>query len=339
MDLDADRHRRRGSSPATRSSGCPRRGCTPTATRSRARRSRRSRSTTSGSGARSATCCSSRPRSTSAPCSTCCAPTPTSAGSPTSPRAASSNLLRLEADVGYEIDDPLAGARGLRADRRAGTVSDEEMHEVFNMGCGFCCVVAAADEDAAHRGPARALPRRAAHRPRDRGRRRHAHVALTPKGPLKRRTAPKGRTTEVSFLGERRSRGSGSYGRKVSSARPSMRSGRGGLGGELEAPRLRARRARRLARQHRARVEAAGVAAVRAAQVVRQVRELPLSSVGECPQARRAWHRPRSHPWRGARAATLRAPPQLHGKHTPLRRSRVKTKSVIPRTPGPSWEA
>ena len=23
------------------------------------------------------------------------------------------------------------------------------MHEVFNMGCGFCCVVAAADEDAA----------------------------------------------------------------------------------------------------------------------------------------------------------------------------------------------
>jgi phosphoribosylaminoimidazole (AIR) synthetase len=28
-------------------------------------------------------------------------------------------------------------------------VSDEEMHEVFNMGCGFCCVVAAADEAAA----------------------------------------------------------------------------------------------------------------------------------------------------------------------------------------------
>jgi phosphoribosylaminoimidazole (AIR) synthetase len=23
------------------------------------------------------------------------------------------------------------------------------MHEVFNMGCGFCCVVAAADADAA----------------------------------------------------------------------------------------------------------------------------------------------------------------------------------------------
>jgi phosphoribosylformylglycinamidine cyclo-ligase len=27
--------------------------------------------------------------------------------------------------------------------------ADEEMHEVFNMGCGFCCVVAASDEEAA----------------------------------------------------------------------------------------------------------------------------------------------------------------------------------------------
>ena len=27
-----------------------------------------------------------------------------------------------------------------------GGVSDEEMHEVFNMGCGFCVVVPAADE-------------------------------------------------------------------------------------------------------------------------------------------------------------------------------------------------
>ena len=30
-----------------------------------------------------------------------------------------------------------------------GEVSDDEMHEVFNMGCGFCCVVAADDEAAA----------------------------------------------------------------------------------------------------------------------------------------------------------------------------------------------
>ncbi len=33
--------------------------------------------------------------------------------------------------------------------RELGEVSDDEMHEVFNMGCGFCCVVAAADGDAA----------------------------------------------------------------------------------------------------------------------------------------------------------------------------------------------
>jgi phosphoribosylformylglycinamidine cyclo-ligase len=30
-----------------------------------------------------------------------------------------------------------------------GNVSDDEMHEVFNMGCGFCCVVAHSDEASA----------------------------------------------------------------------------------------------------------------------------------------------------------------------------------------------
>ncbi len=30
-----------------------------------------------------------------------------------------------------------------------GGVADEEMHDVFNMGCGFCCVVAPGDEEAA----------------------------------------------------------------------------------------------------------------------------------------------------------------------------------------------
>ena len=48
-----------------------------------------SRSTTSGSAGRSATCCSSRPRSTSVRCSSCSAPRSTSAGSPTSPATAS----------------------------------------------------------------------------------------------------------------------------------------------------------------------------------------------------------------------------------------------------------
>ena len=30
-----------------------------------------------------------------------------------------------------------------------GDVAEDEMYEVFNMGCGFCVVVAAADEEAA----------------------------------------------------------------------------------------------------------------------------------------------------------------------------------------------
>jgi phosphoribosylformylglycinamidine cyclo-ligase len=59
------------------------------------------------------------------------------------------NLLRLEAEVGYEIDDPLPVPPVFTLIQEQGDVSDDEMHEVFNMGCGFCVVVAAADEDAA----------------------------------------------------------------------------------------------------------------------------------------------------------------------------------------------
>jgi phosphoribosylformylglycinamidine cyclo-ligase len=59
------------------------------------------------------------------------------------------NLLRLEADVGYEIDDPLPVPPIFTLIQELRDVSDEEMHEVFNMGCGFCVVVAAADESAA----------------------------------------------------------------------------------------------------------------------------------------------------------------------------------------------
>jgi phosphoribosylformylglycinamidine cyclo-ligase len=65
------------------------------------------------------------------------------------------NLLRLEADVGYEIDEPLPAPPIFSLIQERGSVSDAEMHEVFNMGCGFCCVVAARDE-----GPALALLRR-----------------------------------------------------------------------------------------------------------------------------------------------------------------------------------
>jgi phosphoribosylformylglycinamidine cyclo-ligase len=59
------------------------------------------------------------------------------------------NLLRLAAEVGYEIDDPLPVPPVFELIRERAGVAAEEMHEVFNMGCGFCCVVAAADEGAA----------------------------------------------------------------------------------------------------------------------------------------------------------------------------------------------
>ena len=59
------------------------------------------------------------------------------------------NLGRLAGEVGYEIDDPLPAPPVFDLIQELGRVSDHEMHEVFNMGCGFCCVVAAADaEDA-----------------------------------------------------------------------------------------------------------------------------------------------------------------------------------------------
>jgi phosphoribosylformylglycinamidine cyclo-ligase len=56
------------------------------------------------------------------------------------------NLLRLAADVAYEIDDPLPPPPIFELIQERGNVSDEEMSEVFNMGCGFCVVVPAADE-------------------------------------------------------------------------------------------------------------------------------------------------------------------------------------------------
>jgi phosphoribosylformylglycinamidine cyclo-ligase len=59
------------------------------------------------------------------------------------------NLLRLAAPVGYEIDDPLPVPPIFGLIAELGEVNADEMYEVFNMGCGFCCVVAAGDEDAA----------------------------------------------------------------------------------------------------------------------------------------------------------------------------------------------
>jgi phosphoribosylformylglycinamidine cyclo-ligase len=59
------------------------------------------------------------------------------------------NLLRLAAEVGYEIDDPLPVPPIFELIRERGDVADEEMREVFNMGCGFCVVVAPGDEEPA----------------------------------------------------------------------------------------------------------------------------------------------------------------------------------------------
>jgi phosphoribosylformylglycinamidine cyclo-ligase len=58
------------------------------------------------------------------------------------------NLLRLAAEVGYEIDAPLPPPPIFELIQEHGAVSEAEMYDVFNMGCGFCVVVPASDEAA-----------------------------------------------------------------------------------------------------------------------------------------------------------------------------------------------
>jgi phosphoribosylformylglycinamidine cyclo-ligase len=59
------------------------------------------------------------------------------------------NLLRLEAEVGYLIDEPLPVPEVFTLIAERGGVEPAELYEVFNMGCGFCCVVPAAEADRA----------------------------------------------------------------------------------------------------------------------------------------------------------------------------------------------
>ncbi len=59
------------------------------------------------------------------------------------------NLTRLAAPVGYEIDDPFEPPPIFGLIQELGQVPEQQMYEVFNMGCGFACVVAATDEAAA----------------------------------------------------------------------------------------------------------------------------------------------------------------------------------------------
>jgi phosphoribosylformylglycinamidine cyclo-ligase len=68
------------------------------------------------------------------------------------------NLLRLHADIGFEISDPLRVPGVFDLIRRLGEVPEPELWEVFNMGCGFCAVVPGADSEAAVQVLARRHP-------------------------------------------------------------------------------------------------------------------------------------------------------------------------------------
>ncbi len=59
------------------------------------------------------------------------------------------NLLRLGSGVGYEISSPLPVPPIFRLIAELGQVSEAEMWEVFNMGCGFCVIVAADEAERA----------------------------------------------------------------------------------------------------------------------------------------------------------------------------------------------
>jgi phosphoribosylformylglycinamidine cyclo-ligase len=59
------------------------------------------------------------------------------------------NLTRLNPGVGYTIEAPLAPQPVFGLIQEHGAVPDHEMWEVFNMGTGFCCVVAGAHSEQA----------------------------------------------------------------------------------------------------------------------------------------------------------------------------------------------
>jgi phosphoribosylformylglycinamidine cyclo-ligase len=59
------------------------------------------------------------------------------------------NLLRLNKEVGYVFETPLKPHPVFDLIQKSAGVSDAEMAEVFNMGCGFCVVVPPEHADAA----------------------------------------------------------------------------------------------------------------------------------------------------------------------------------------------
>jgi phosphoribosylformylglycinamidine cyclo-ligase len=59
------------------------------------------------------------------------------------------NLLRLEAEVGYDISEPLPRLPIFELIAERSRAEEAELLEVFNMGCGFCCVVPSDQTDVA----------------------------------------------------------------------------------------------------------------------------------------------------------------------------------------------
>ena len=59
------------------------------------------------------------------------------------------NLRRLNGSLGWSIDTPLDPPAVFGLIQELGSVTDAEMHEVFNMGAGFCCVVPESQAEAA----------------------------------------------------------------------------------------------------------------------------------------------------------------------------------------------
>jgi phosphoribosylformylglycinamidine cyclo-ligase len=59
------------------------------------------------------------------------------------------NLQRLNDGVGFTVDAPLPVLPVFGLIQKLGEVSDDEMYEVFNMGCGFVAVVPSEQADAA----------------------------------------------------------------------------------------------------------------------------------------------------------------------------------------------
>jgi len=59
------------------------------------------------------------------------------------------NLLRLGRGVGYRIDDPLPAPPVFGLIAETSGIDPAEMHEVFNMGCGFAVTIPAGQADEA----------------------------------------------------------------------------------------------------------------------------------------------------------------------------------------------